>query len=184
MHRKRGPTERPGPKRDEPVLIPMYAKTSWRPPPPRPFLNLLCFPVYCLRRLCERLLDCPLMLSAHFLTPTSSTVKPCHCHSGAPTDPSRLLPAVTVQRLLLLTVALSRHRHNMQAKSGPRRRVARVPQRGVSNGRSGGPCSLPRQRGRRHCDVSTLDHADSSSTPEMIRSMRSGPQGKVDGLTA
>jgi hypothetical protein len=40
---KRGPAEWPGPSRgNEPVLTPMYASMSWRPPPSRPFLNLLC----------------------------------------------------------------------------------------------------------------------------------------------
>jgi hypothetical protein len=65
---EKGPDQTARPQRgNEPVLIPMYAKTSRRPPPSRPFLNLLCSLVYLpLRCLCERLLDCPLMLFGAF----------------------------------------------------------------------------------------------------------------------
>jgi hypothetical protein len=57
MDRRRGPAEWPGPfRRDKPVLIPMYAELSQRPPPPRPFLNLLRSPVHLpLRRLVRAL---------------------------------------------------------------------------------------------------------------------------------
>ena len=62
---------------NEPVLTPMYAEISWRSPPSRPFLNLLCFfvhlPVRCLVR---ALLDCPPLLSAHCVSPAASTVNP------------------------------------------------------------------------------------------------------------
>jgi hypothetical protein len=62
---------------NELVLIPMYANTSRRPPPSRPFLNLLCSLRTCLcAASCERLLDRPPLLSAHFLTPAANTVKP------------------------------------------------------------------------------------------------------------
>ena len=44
-HRKGARPNGRAPERDEPVLIPMYAETSWRPPPSRPFLDLLCFPL-------------------------------------------------------------------------------------------------------------------------------------------
>jgi hypothetical protein len=43
----KGPDRMAGPlRRDKPVLIPMYAEISQRPPPPRPFLNLLRSPVH------------------------------------------------------------------------------------------------------------------------------------------
>jgi hypothetical protein len=44
---EKGPDRMAGPlRRDKPVLIPMYAEISQRPPPPRPFLNLLRSPVH------------------------------------------------------------------------------------------------------------------------------------------
>jgi hypothetical protein len=60
----KGPGRTAGPLRgNEPVLNLMYAKKSWRPPPSRPFLNLLRSLVYLpLRCLMERLLTCPLLL--------------------------------------------------------------------------------------------------------------------------
>jgi hypothetical protein len=80
---------------NEPVLIPMYALTSWRSPPSRPFLNLLRFLVHFPGRcLVRALLDCPPLLSAHFVSPTASTVNPrclgrgvprrCRARGGAP----------------------------------------------------------------------------------------------------
>jgi hypothetical protein len=69
---------------NELVLIPMYAEMLRRPPPSRPFLNLLCFPYICLCAVsCERLLACPPLLSAYFLTPATGAVKPAsHSHSA------------------------------------------------------------------------------------------------------
>jgi hypothetical protein len=62
----------------------MNTETSRRPPPSRPFLNLLCFPCTCLCAVsCERLLACPPLLSAYFLTPATGAVKPAsHSHSA------------------------------------------------------------------------------------------------------
>jgi hypothetical protein len=44
---EKGPDRMAGPlRRDKPVLIPMYAEISQRPPPPRRFFNLLRSPVH------------------------------------------------------------------------------------------------------------------------------------------
>jgi hypothetical protein len=68
-------------RRDKLVLIPMYAEMPQRPPPPRPFLNLLRSPVHLpLRPSCERFSDCPPLLSTHFLTPATGT-----CQATEPT---------------------------------------------------------------------------------------------------
>ncbi len=86
IHRKRGPTEWPGPfRRDKPVLIPMYAEISQRPPPPRPFSQppaFSCTPAICAAS-CERFSDCPPLLSAHFLTPTTGT---CQAPQATPAE--------------------------------------------------------------------------------------------------
>src|SRR5947209_563136 len=69
-------------RRDKPVLIPMYAEISQRPPPPRPFLNLLRSPVHlpCVASY-EHFSDCPPLLSAHFLTPTAGS-----CQGARPAE--------------------------------------------------------------------------------------------------
>jgi hypothetical protein len=75
---EKGPDRMAGPPGgNEAVLIPMYANnvaattsisTGSQPP---------AFPgVLPLRRLVRAFLDCPLLLSAHFLTPAASDVKP------------------------------------------------------------------------------------------------------------
>lgn len=72
--RKKGPGRMAGPlfRGNEPVLIPMYAKDSWRPPPSRPFLYLLRSLVYpSLRCLVQALLDLFPVVATHFLTSTS-----------------------------------------------------------------------------------------------------------------
>jgi hypothetical protein len=56
-------------RRDKPVLIPMYAEILQRPPPPRPFLNLLRSPVHLpLRCLVRALLGLPTVVVGAFFS--------------------------------------------------------------------------------------------------------------------
>jgi hypothetical protein len=71
-------------RRDKPVLIPMYAEISQRPPPPRPFLNLLRSPVHLpLRCLVRALLGLPTVVVAHFLASATGTCQTLRHSCGA-----------------------------------------------------------------------------------------------------
>src|ERR1700710_1038612 len=62
---------------NEAVLIPMYANNVAGTTPLSHVSQPPAFPgVLPLRRLVRAFLDCPLFLSAHFLTPAASDVKP------------------------------------------------------------------------------------------------------------
>lgn len=63
---------------NEAVLTAMYAEMSRRPPPSRPFLNLLCSlctPAHCAAS-CERSWTVHRLVSAHFLTPHGQRRQP------------------------------------------------------------------------------------------------------------
>jgi hypothetical protein len=76
----------------------MYAEISQRPPPPRPFSQppaFSCTPALCAAS-CERFSDCPPLLSAHFLTPTTGT---CQAPQATPVErgAAPVIPMVTVR---------------------------------------------------------------------------------------
>jgi hypothetical protein len=72
-------------RRDKPALIPMYAEniaatTSTETVPQPPAFS--CTPILCVAS-CERFSDCPPLLSAHFLTPTTGT---CQAPQATPVE--------------------------------------------------------------------------------------------------
>ena len=108
------------------------------------------------------------MLSAHFLTPTRQRCQAVsHCHSRHPADRSRVLPPVPPLR----PGSSPWPRHHPKVPSGrqARRRAARVPQDGVSNGQPGsslttaGPKSRP--RGGQPYRAPKLSTTDASGGP-------------------
>lgn len=74
---------------NEPVWIPMYAETSRRPPPSRPFLNLLCslvcLPLCCLVRAFAGLSTD--VVGTFCNTHNQRCQAASHCHSRAPHSP-------------------------------------------------------------------------------------------------
>jgi hypothetical protein len=111
MHRK-GPGRMAGPLRgNEPVLIPMHANTSWRPPPSRPFLNLLCslarLPLHCLVGALPGL--SPAVVGTFFNIRNQSCQAVSHCHRPTLRSPHRMPLADPPRRTIAVDLdALSR----------------------------------------------------------------------------
>jgi hypothetical protein len=81
-------------RRDKLALVPMYAEMSQRPPPPRPFLNLLRSPVHpSLRRFVRTILGLStIVVGAFFNTRhqdlSSRARRTCRAQATEPTEPS------------------------------------------------------------------------------------------------
>ena len=156
----------------------MYAEISQRPPPPRPFLNLLRSPVHlpCVASW-QHFLDCPPLLSAYFLTPTTGS-----CQGATPAERQlRNRPATGNQGLQDRgSTSESQDAAGQRSRRSARYPVERVPQNSSSSSALM-VCCLAQRRGH---EVGFLLRAERGCLPTATLRAVFGPCSVGSGRAA